>query len=55
MKNVSIKQHVNVKSIPTGYMEDNVVLEQLNNLADQLVLQDQEVDINSIYDSLNNW
>ena len=55
MKNVSIKQHVKVKSIPTGYMEDNVVLEQLNNLADQLVLQDQEVDINSIYDSLNNW
>ena len=47
----SVKQQVKVKSIPTGYMQSTVAVEQLSTLADQLSLHPQHVDINSIYDS----
>ena len=45
------KQQVKVRSIPMGYMQDSVVLEQLCMLADQLAPENQQVDINLIYES----
>ena len=45
------KQQVKVRSIPMGYMQDSVVLEQLCMLADQLAPENQQLDINLIYES----
>ena len=44
-------KRVKVRSIPMGYMQDSVVLEQLCMLADQLASENQQVDINLIYES----
>ena len=50
-KTDSTKQQVKVKSIPKGYMQGSVVLEQLCTLADQLAPENQQVDVNLIYES----
>ena len=50
-KTDSTKQQVKVKSIPKGYMQGSVVLEQLCMLADQLAPENRQVDVNLIYES----
>ena len=47
----STNEQVKVKSIPKGYMQDSVVLEQLCMLADQLAPENQQVDITLVYES----
>ena len=53
-KDTSIEQAVKVKRAPSGYMQNNVAINQLRILADQMSLQNQHVDINSVYDSFCN-
>ena len=53
-KDTSIEHAVKVKRTPSGYMQNNVAINQLRILADQMSLQNQHVDINSVYDSFCN-
>ena len=50
----STKQQVKGKSIPKGYMQDSIVLEQLCMLANQLAPENQQVDINLVTAYLNS-